>query len=123
MLGAFRLLRPSGSYRAAAGAAVAYTVLPLPYGALAEGRWGPLAVYAAAPWLLAGLARAGAMAPMRRRPVARVAAAGDDGAAAATEIDLRDGTAAARSPPCPLGRPPPGSSPVGCCARRWSSVW
>jgi hypothetical protein len=64
------VLRPSGSHRAAAGAAVAYAVLPFPYGALAGGRWAPLAAYAAAPWLVAGLARA---------------------AAATTEIDLRGG--------------------------------
>jgi hypothetical protein len=71
VLGAFRLLRPTGSRRAAAGAAIAYAVLPLPYGALAGGRWAPLAVYAAAPWLLAGLARAGGMAPVGLRPPVR----------------------------------------------------
>jgi hypothetical protein len=33
-------------------AAVAYAALPMPYAALAAGRWAPLALYAAAPWWL-----------------------------------------------------------------------
>ena len=102
VLGAFRLLRPTGSLRAAAGTAIAYAILPLPYGALATGRWGPLAVYAAAPWLLAGLARAGAMAPLGLRPRPRsddaegVDKIGDAGAtdAAANGAGAADGSPA-----------------------------
>lgn len=63
VLGAARLLRPSGSPRAPVAAAVAYAVVPVPYAALAQGRWSPLAVYAAAPWLLGRLVRATRTAP------------------------------------------------------------
>ncbi|HEX6418289.1 MAG TPA: glycosyltransferase, partial [Acidimicrobiales bacterium] len=63
VLGAYRLLGPSGSRAAQLAAAVAYAALPLPYDALAGGRWSPLAAYAAAPWLLGRLARASGLAP------------------------------------------------------------
>ncbi len=63
ILGAHRLLGPSGSKRAQVAAAVAYAALPLPYDAFAEGRWGALAAYAGAPWVLGRLARASGVAP------------------------------------------------------------
>lgn len=63
VLGAFRLLRPSGSCRASVGAAVAYALVPVPYAALSAGRWAPLAAYAAAPWLLSRLARGSGAPP------------------------------------------------------------
>jgi GT2 family glycosyltransferase len=63
VVGAFRLLRPTGSSRASIGAAVAYAVVPVPYAALSAGRWAPLAAYAAAPWLLARLARGSGAPP------------------------------------------------------------
>jgi GT2 family glycosyltransferase len=63
VIGAFRLLRPSGSPRAPVGAAVAYAALPVPYAALATGRWAPLAAYAAMPWLLSRLARGSGLPP------------------------------------------------------------
>jgi GT2 family glycosyltransferase len=66
--GAVRLLRPTGSARAPVAAAVAYAVVPVPYNALAAGRWAPLAVYAACPWLLGCLARASGTAPYRGAP-------------------------------------------------------
>ena len=53
--GAVVAARASGSTRAPVAAAVAYAALPMPYAALAAGRWAPLAVYAAAPWWLAQL--------------------------------------------------------------------
>lgn len=55
-LGASRLLRPTGSRRAAWTAAITYAAIPLPYGALADGRWGGLIAWSAMPWVLAGLA-------------------------------------------------------------------
>jgi hypothetical protein len=63
VLGAYRLLAPVGSKAAQLTAAVAYAAVPLPYNALAAGRWSSLAAYAAAPWLLGRLARASRVAP------------------------------------------------------------
>jgi GT2 family glycosyltransferase len=63
VVGVARLLRPSGSRWAPVGAAVAYAAVPVPYTALANGRWAPLAVYAAAPAVLGGLVRASGAAP------------------------------------------------------------
>jgi GT2 family glycosyltransferase len=63
VIGAFRMLRPSGSPRAPVGAAVAYAALPVPYAALSAGRWAPLAAYAAMPWLLSRLARGSGAPP------------------------------------------------------------
>ncbi|HEX5365567.1 MAG TPA: hypothetical protein VFW63_02740, partial [Acidimicrobiales bacterium] len=63
VVGAHRLLAPARSRRAQVAAAVAYAAVPLPYEALARGRWGDLAAYAAAPWLLARLARASGVPP------------------------------------------------------------
>ena len=64
--GAFGLLRPFGSPRAPALAALAYAAVPVPYTALAAGRWAPLVVYAAAPWMLSALATASGAAPFGR---------------------------------------------------------
>ena len=44
-------------------AAVAYAAVPLPYDALATGRWSALAAYAGAPWMLGRLARASGVTP------------------------------------------------------------
>jgi GT2 family glycosyltransferase len=63
LVGMAWLMRPTRSSRAAVGAAIAYLVVPVPYDALADGRWAPLASYAAAPWLLAVLARASHIRP------------------------------------------------------------
>lgn len=49
--GAAAALRPSRGH-AAIAAAVAYAALPIPYAALADGRWSPLALYAILPWWL-----------------------------------------------------------------------
>jgi GT2 family glycosyltransferase len=61
--GATRLAGPLGSARARLLAAVAYAAVPLPYNALARGRWGGLLAYALAPWVLARLLRASGLAP------------------------------------------------------------
>ncbi|MGI8758347.1 MAG: glycosyltransferase [Acidimicrobiales bacterium] len=55
LLGVWRLTRPLGSPRARAVGLVVYAAVPLPYDALARGRWGGLLLYAAAPWILARL--------------------------------------------------------------------
>jgi GT2 family glycosyltransferase len=63
MVGAHRLAGPLGSKRAQVAAAVAYAAVPLPYDSLASGRWSALGAYAAAPWMLARLARASGVMP------------------------------------------------------------
>jgi hypothetical protein len=63
IFGAHRLAGPTGSKRAQVAAAVAYAAVPLPYDALASGRWSALAAYAGAPWMLARLARAAGVMP------------------------------------------------------------
>ena len=55
----------AGSPRAPMAAAVAYAALPMPYAALAAGRWAPLALYAAAPWWLNWLVGSGSAAGHR----------------------------------------------------------
>jgi GT2 family glycosyltransferase len=62
-IGAYRLARPLGSRHAQTAALLAYVANPLPYDAVAEGRWGVLAVYATAPTLVGLLARAAGVAP------------------------------------------------------------
>jgi len=63
IVGAYRLLRPTGSKPAQVAAAVAYAAVPLPYDGLATGRWSVTAAYAASPWLLGRLARSSLVAP------------------------------------------------------------
>ncbi len=65
--GAVRLLRPFGSQRASMVTGLAYLAVPLPYDAIAVGRWGALVVYAGAPWVLATLARSTGLEPFVRR--------------------------------------------------------
>jgi len=65
--GAVRLLRPFGSQRASLVTGLAYLAFPLPYDALALGRWGALVVYAGAPWVLASLMRSTGLEPFVRR--------------------------------------------------------
>ncbi|MBV9935659.1 MAG: glycosyltransferase family 2 protein, partial [Actinobacteria bacterium] len=61
--GAYHLGRSLESQRARLVAAVVYLILPLPYDALARGRWGGLIAYATMPWIIGMLARAGGLAP------------------------------------------------------------
>ncbi len=72
--GAVRLMRPFGSQRAGTVAGIAYLAVPLPYSALALGRWEALIVYAGAPWVLALLFRATALAPFTTAVTGLVAA-------------------------------------------------
>ncbi|MFN8050824.1 MAG: glycosyltransferase family 2 protein [Acidimicrobiales bacterium] len=59
----WRLLRGCASTGARSAALLAYLVNPVPYNAIAEGRWQALVVYAACPAILGRVARAGAWAP------------------------------------------------------------
>lgn len=62
-IGAYHLARPSGTRHAQIAALLIYIANPLPYNALANGRWGALALYAAAPTVVGLLARASHLAP------------------------------------------------------------
>ncbi|MEX2293804.1 MAG: glycosyltransferase family 2 protein [Acidimicrobiales bacterium] len=59
----YRLAAPVGSRHAQIAALVVYVCNPLPYNALANGRWGALALYAGVPALIGMLARAGGIPP------------------------------------------------------------
>jgi GT2 family glycosyltransferase len=63
VVGAHRLADRLGSKWAQVAGAVAYAAVPLPYDALAAGRWTALGAYAAAPWMLRRLAVASGLAP------------------------------------------------------------
>lgn len=62
-LGVSRLLRPLCPPRGRLIGALAYLGLPLVYNALAQGRWDGMVAFAAAPWIVARLARASGLAP------------------------------------------------------------
>ncbi len=68
LVGLWYLTRPLGSPRARAVGLVVYAVSPLPYDALARGRWDGLLLYAAAPWILARLLAATGDEPFGARP-------------------------------------------------------
>ena len=55
--GTWRLARGTGSLLARLVTLVAYLAIPLPYDAIARGRWGGLLLWAVAPWLVLVLAR------------------------------------------------------------------
>jgi GT2 family glycosyltransferase len=59
----YRLAAPVGSRWAQIVALLVYLCNPLPYNALATGRWGALALYASAPVLVGILARISGLAP------------------------------------------------------------
>ncbi|HXQ60083.1 MAG TPA: glycosyltransferase family 2 protein, partial [Acidimicrobiales bacterium] len=61
--GMARLVRPVGSPRARLASTLVYLAVPLPYDALATGRWDGLLAYAACPWIVGFLARASRFAP------------------------------------------------------------
>ena len=63
VIGAHRLSRALGSKGAQVAGALAYAALPLPYDALATGRWSVLGAWAGAPWMLQRLAVASGAAP------------------------------------------------------------
>lgn len=51
-LGAWRFASVMGTRGARLAGLVAYAAVPLPYAAIASGRWGALLVYAALPWMV-----------------------------------------------------------------------
>ncbi len=102
-LGAWRLARPIGSRRAAVVAFVVYLAIPLPYNALANGSWGGLLLYAASPWIVRSLARAGNLAPYATRPRS-VDVLGPAGTGAALAAEAPRLTEASSSPRYLLGR-------------------
>jgi len=69
VLGAWRLLRGVTGPRARIAVALAYVLVPVPYDAIAEGRWPVLAAYAVMPWVLARLVRVAGVPPFDDRPV------------------------------------------------------
>ncbi len=60
---AYRLPRRTGSRWAQIACLLVYVSIPLPYNALASGRWGALALYAGAPLVVGLLARSSQVAP------------------------------------------------------------
>ena len=62
-VGAYRLPGPTRSRHAQLACLIVYVTIPLPYNALASGRWGALGLYAAAPSIVGLLARASGLAP------------------------------------------------------------
>src|SRR5690606_10472401 len=66
-IAAYRLAGPTGSRHAQVAALVVYVANPLPYNALANGRWGALALYASVPAMVSILARASQLAPFGPR--------------------------------------------------------
>jgi len=63
LIGLHRLTAPLGSWRARLVGVVLYAAVPLPYDAIAHGRWAAIVSYAAAPWILSRLLRATGLAP------------------------------------------------------------
>ncbi len=63
LVGMHRLTAPLGSWRVRLVGVVLYAAIPLPYDALAAGRWSGLIAYAAAPWILGRLLRATGLEP------------------------------------------------------------
>ena len=61
--GAWRATSDIKSTRARLAGLVTYLAIPLPYDAIATGRWGGLLLWAAAPWTVAALLRVAAAAP------------------------------------------------------------
>ena len=62
-IGAWRLSGPLGSRRGRLVAAVVYAAIPLPYDAMAQGRWDLLLMYGSMPWIVLRLARLIGVAP------------------------------------------------------------
>ncbi|MDQ4070250.1 MAG: glycosyltransferase family 2 protein, partial [Actinomycetota bacterium] len=75
-VGAWRLARPLESTMARLAAVIAILAVPLPYNALARGRWGGLIAYAAMPWLLLLVARLTDIEPFRTGSLAGAARTG-----------------------------------------------
>jgi GT2 family glycosyltransferase len=67
-VGAWRLLRGVAGVRARIAVAVAYVAVPVPYDAIAEGRWPVLAAYAVMPFVVGRLVRVAGVAPFDDHP-------------------------------------------------------
>ncbi|HVF32892.1 MAG TPA: glycosyltransferase family 2 protein [Acidimicrobiales bacterium] len=63
LVGMHRLTAPLGSWRVRLAGVVLYAAIPLPYDALAAGRWAGLIAYAVSPWILGRLFRATGLEP------------------------------------------------------------
>lgn len=63
VVGMHRLASPLGSWRPRLVGALLYAAVPLPYDALARGRWSALVSYALMPWAVARLLRATGLPP------------------------------------------------------------
>lgn len=74
--GAWRLARPLESTMARLAGVIAVLAVPLPYNALARGRWTGLVAYAAMPWFLLLLARLADIDPFRTGSLAGAARRG-----------------------------------------------
>ena len=70
-LGAWRLALPLRSTMARLSCVIAILAVPLPYNALARGRWAGLLAYAAMPWFLSLLARMTGIEPFGAEPQGR----------------------------------------------------
>jgi GT2 family glycosyltransferase len=68
-IGIWRAARPFGNERSRLAALVVYGLVPLAPNALASGRWGGLAAYAAAPFAVSWLGELAGIAPFANRPV------------------------------------------------------
>lgn len=66
-VGAWRMVAFFPSVRARAGAVVVYAAVPLPYAAVAAGRWSVLAVYGATPWAIYLIRRVSGLATVDGR--------------------------------------------------------
>ena len=63
LIGMWRLVKPVGSRRSRIVALVVYAAVPVPFNALAGGRWGGLVMYALSPWIISQLAATTRVAP------------------------------------------------------------
>ena len=66
LVGAWRMLRPTGSRRAQLGCLFVYAVIPLPWAAIANASIGGIYAYALAPWLLGEMLSAQSAWPKKR---------------------------------------------------------
>ncbi|MDQ6785032.1 MAG: glycosyltransferase [Actinomycetota bacterium] len=71
-LGAYRAARWWGSLRGRVAAMVVYAIVPLPFNALAGGRWAGLLAYAAAPWTIGMIGRLSSLIPFPPTVTARL---------------------------------------------------
>jgi GT2 family glycosyltransferase len=92
--GMARLVRPFGSPRARLASVIVYVAVPLPYDALATGRWDALLAYAACPWIVGFLARASGFAPFGPVEAGDIAA---DGVLVGAMVSDAGGAGAARA--------------------------